>query len=245
VSMPNRIEQQVKFMDLNPEVGLIGSWFEDFGENIESKIVRYSADDTHIRIRHLYQTHISHPTAVMRTSIIRDHGIRFDPEYVHGEDYNCWVTFSRYSKLSNFPEMLVKKRDHPSNITNKYAETMHNTCNRVKRKQFEWIGAPISAELADLYTRFADPEWGLSITEMEILLELLNRLALANDKSQYIEPKALRSYLAEKWFNLCYHNSHLKSSGWQWFTKAVFHNEYPIGFIQKTRMKLRQTGIPA
>ena len=64
ISLPQRIEKQVQFLDEHPEYGLAGSWFEDFGEQIESKIVRYSSDDTAIRIRHLYQTHISHPTAV-------------------------------------------------------------------------------------------------------------------------------------------------------------------------------------
>jgi glycosyltransferase involved in cell wall biosynthesis len=244
VSLPNRISHQVKFMDENPSYGLIGSWFEDFGDHIPSQIVRYSSDDTQVRIRHLYQTHISHPTAVMRTSVIREHGIRFDPEFVHGEDYNCWVTFSRYSKLSNIPEMLVRKRDHPSNISNKYAQTMHDTCTRVKRKQFDWIGVSISAIEADLYTRFADPEWDFSIDEMNVLLPMLNRLAIANDSSKFIEPKKFRSYLAEKWFNLCYHNINLKGDGWQWFNKVNFKNEYQPSLIQKTRMKLRQTGIP-
>jgi len=245
ISLPNRISKQVKFMDENPDYGLIGSWFEDFGEHIQSQFVRYSSDDTHIRIRHLYQTHISHPTAVMRTSIIREHQVRFDPEFEHGEDYNCWVTFSRYSKLSNYPEVLVRKRDHPSNITNKYAQTMQDTCTRVKHKQFGWIGAPITHLEADLYTRFADPEWGFSLEEMGILLPMLNKLSTANDQSKFIDPKSLRSYLAEKWFNLCYQNTKLRNEGWNWFSKAIFHDEFKPAFIQKTRMKLRQTGIPA
>ncbi|MEX1188541.1 MAG: glycosyltransferase family 2 protein, partial [Bacteroidia bacterium] len=114
ISLKNRISQQVKFMDENPSYGLIGSWFEDFGEGIDSHVVKYSGDDAHIRLRHLYQTHISHPTAVMRTSVIRENKIRFDPDFEHGEDYNCWVTFSEFCKLSNFPEVLVRKRDHPS-----------------------------------------------------------------------------------------------------------------------------------
>lgn len=245
ISLPNRIEQQVKFMDENPEYGLTGSWFEDFGDNIPSQIVRYNSDDTHIRIRHLYQTHISHPTAIMRTAVIREHHIRFDPEFVHGEDYNCWVTFSRYSKLSNLPEVLVRKRDHASNITNKYAQTMHNTCTMVKRRQFDWIGAPISAEEADLYTRFADPEWNFTVEEMKKLLVLLNNLVKANDKSKFIDPEQLRIYLAEKWFSLCYQNNKIKNQGWKWFEKACFHKSFIPTLLQKTRMKIRQFGIPA
>jgi len=244
ISMPDRIELQIRFMEANPEVGLLGSWFEDFGEHIESKVVRYSADDTEIRIRHLYQTHISHPTAVLRSSVVRDHQIRFDSEFVHGEDYNCWVTMSAYCKLSNYPAVLVRKRDHPRNITNSFSSTMHATCTRVKKKQFEAMGAPVNQEEADLYTRFADPEWQFSLSEMHQLEALLTRIETANAKSGFIPAKAYSEYLASKWFHLCLHNKNLGHTGWKWFNKPAFSSFYSPSKMTGLRFKLRNLGLP-
>jgi len=244
ISMPDRIELQIRFMEANPEVGLLGSWFEDFGENIESKVVRYSADDTEIRIRHLYQTHISHPTAVLRSSVVRDHHIRFDSEFVHGEDYNCWVSMSAYCKLSNYPAVLVRKRDHPRNITNSFSSTMHATCTRVKKKQFEAMGAPVNQEEADLYTRFADPEWQFSESEMHKLEALLTRIESANAQSGFIPAKAYSEYLASKWFHLCIHNKNLGHTGWKWFNKPAFSSFYSPSTITGLRFKLRNLGLP-
>jgi glycosyltransferase involved in cell wall biosynthesis len=244
ISLPDRIALQVSFMEQNPEIGLIGSWFEDFGDQIESKIVRYSTNDTEIRIRHLYQTHISHPTALLRSSIVRRHNIRFDPEYVHGEDYNCWVTMSAFCKLSNYPAVLVRKRDHPRNITNSFSSTMHSTCTKVKQKQFEAMGSAVSQAEADLYTRFADPEWGFSLVEMNQLLNLLHRLNAANTHSKFIQPDEYAQYLAGKWFHLCFHNMNLGRSGWNWFKKLVFHQHYQPSFFSSTRFRLRNLGLP-
>lgn len=244
ISLPTRLEKQIGWLEAHPEYGLIGSWFEDFGDAIESRVVRYSSDDTHIRIRHLYQTHVSHPTAVLRSAIIREHHLRFDPEFVHGEDYNCWVSFSAHCKLSNYPEVLVRKRDHPRNITNLYAKTMHHTCTRVKQRQFEAMGAPLSVEEADIYTRFADPEWNFNSEEMQLLSALLNRIHAANRKSHFIHPDAYDAWLAEKWFNLCYHNPQLKNEGWKWWNTVVFNHAYqpkPLAFV---RMRMRNWGIP-
>lgn len=244
ISLPDRIALQVKYMEDNQHVGLIGSWFEDFGEQIETKVVRYSSNDAEIRIRHLYQTHISHPTAVLRSSVVRQNHIRFDPEYVHGEDYNCWVTMSSFCKLSNYPAVLVRKRDHPRNITNSFSSTMHSTCTKVKQKQFEAMGAPVSQEDADLYTRFADPEWQFSINEMNSLLNLLNRITKANQLTKFIEPDLYDSYLAGKWFHLCFHNINLGSSGWKWYKKLEFIQSYKPPAISVIRFRLRSFGLP-
>jgi glycosyltransferase involved in cell wall biosynthesis len=244
ISLPDRIALQVKFMDDNQRIGLIGSWFEDFGEHIEPKVVRYSSHDVEIRIRHLYQTHISHPTAVLRSSVVRQHAISFDSEYVYGEDYNFWVTMSSFSELSNYPAVLVRKRDHPRNITNSFSSIMNATCTRVKQKQFEAMGAPVNQEEADLYTRFADPEWQFSINEMNSLLNLLNRLQKANQISGFIQPDLYSTYLANKWFHLCFHNRNLGRLGWKWHKKLQCFQSYNPSMVSLFRFRLRSFGLP-
>jgi glycosyltransferase involved in cell wall biosynthesis len=242
-SLPQRIEKQVLFMDENPEYGLIGCWFEDFGENIESKVIRYSGDDTYIRIRHLYQTHIAHPTAVLRKAVIDEHNLRFDPEYVHGEDYAFWVHMSAFCKLSNYPEMLVRKRDHPGNISNRYAQIQQNTCARVKQKQFEAMGVIISQEEIELYTRFANPDWTFSQDEMMLMHNLLEKMAIGNEGTNFIPKEPLKSYLAEKWFHLCLQNRSIYKTGLSWWNKLSFRNDYVSPLKSKIKMKVKALGI--
>lgn len=244
ISLPTRIALQVGFMDSNPAIGVLGSWFEDFGEHIEPKIVKYATSDSEIRIRHLYQTHIAHPTAVIRTNLIHKYGLKFDPEYVYGEDYHFWVKVSANCKLSNYPEVLVKKRDHPKNITNSFSDIMHRTCTKVKIGQFEAMGVRVNVEEADLYTRFADPEWQFSIIEMNQLLHLITQLNEANQVSKFIEPADFSTYLASKWFHLCFHNKNLLGSGWKWFKRLLFHHYYKPTFVSSARIRLRNLGIP-
>lgn len=239
ISLPTRIEKQVKFMDEHPEYGLIGSWFEDFGENIESKLVKYSSDDTQIRIRHLYQTHISHPTAVIRTSVIRKHQLRFDPEFVHGEDYEFWVKTSAFCKLSNFPELLVLKRDHPRNITNQFASTMQATCAKVKQKQFHQMGLDLTTDEVNLYTRFADSEWNFDSYEMKTLTHLLERIQSANEKSSFIPKDVYSQYLSSKFFHLCYNNKSIGKQGWEMFFASSLSKNYKISLSEKAKFRVK------
>ena len=226
-------------MDENPAYGLIGCWFEDFGENIENKVVRYSSDDTHIRIRHLYQTNIAHPTAVLRKSVIDKFNLRFDAGYVHGEDYAFWVQMSAYCKLSNYPEMLVRKRDHPRNISNKYSQTQQDTCARVKQKQFHQMGLDLNTDDVNLYTRFADSEWNFDSDEMKTLTQLLERIQSANEKSSFIPKDAYGQYLSSKFFHLCYNNKSIGKQGWEMFFASSLSKKYKISLSEKAKFRVK------
>ncbi len=239
ISLPQRIEKQVEFLDKNPDYGLIGTWFEDFGEHIESKVVKYSQDDTEIRIRHLYQTHISHPTAAIRTSVLRQNNLFFDPEFVHGEDYEFWVRLSDYCKLSNIQELLVLKRDHPKNISNKYAQTMQDTCAKVKQKQFRSMGIELSIDEINLYGRFANVDWSLDSTQMEQLRVLIEKILLANNQSGFIPKQAFQNYLAIRFFHLCYNNKETLKQGWSIFNKSAFSKIYLPTSKEKLKFRFK------
>jgi len=243
ISLPQRIERQVEWLEKNPEYGLVGSWFEDFNGTDTIRTIKYSSDDTHIRIRHLYQTHIAHPTAVLRKSVIDEHNLRFNPEFVHGEDYAFWVQMSAYCKLSNYPEMLVRKRDHPRNISNKYAQTQQDTCAKVKQTQFEKMGLTISREEIELYTRFANPDWTFSLQEMEIMHILIEKMASENERTNFISKEALKTYLAEKWFHLCLQNLRIGKAGLSWWNRLSFRNAYTSPLKSKIKMQVRSIGI--
>jgi glycosyltransferase involved in cell wall biosynthesis len=239
ISLSHRIETQINFLIKNPEYGLIGSWFEDFGENIPNKIVKYSSNDTEIRIRHLYQTHISHPTAVIKKEIIDKYNLEFDSLRVHGEDYDFWVRISQYCKMSNFPELLVRKRDHPKNITNHYSKSMSETCTKVKQLQFRKMGVELNQIQTDLYTRFADPEWHFSDAELNILEEMLNNIIRANDLSAFVPVDEFRRYVSEKWFHLCYHNNKIKNQGFNRFHRAPFSKYYNLNTVSKLKFRIK------
>lgn len=209
ISLPRRIEKQVAFFNRHPDYGLTGTWFEEFGDNIGTRVIRYSSNDTEIRIRHLYQAHVSHPTSAYRMSLVRKHALRYDPLFIHGEDYAFWIEMGRHCKMSNIPEMLVRKRDTPFSISNLYAPIQRETCTRVKQGQFAEMGILLSADELELYTQFANPGWDFDVNKMNMLADMLERVQQANTRSGYLPREVYRTYLAEKWFHLCLNNPHI------------------------------------
>ncbi|HGL9587758.1 TPA: glycosyltransferase family 2 protein, partial [Neisseria gonorrhoeae] len=54
---------------------------------------------------------IHNNTMIMRRSVI-DGGLRFDPAYIHAEDYKFWYEAGKLGRLAYYPEALVKYRFH-------------------------------------------------------------------------------------------------------------------------------------
>jgi hypothetical protein len=182
----------------------------------------------------------TNPAYVKRlTDIIEKYNLQFDPNQVNGEDYDFWVRLSQYCKISNFPEMLVRKRDHPRNITNQYSQSMSETCTRVKQIQFRKMGIELSQTQTDIYTRFADPEWHFNEVEFNILEELLNNIIIANDKSAFVPIDEFRAYISEKWFHLCYQNKNIKNQGFKRFHEAPFSKYFNLNTVSKLKFRVK------
>jgi glycosyltransferase involved in cell wall biosynthesis len=109
VSLPQRLERQVAFMDNAPEVGVCGTWFTAFGD--EQGTYRHPTEDAQIKIRHLiYDCAIAHPSAFMRKRMLDETGVTYPDLPAH--DLWFWIHLGFLTQLRNLPEALLRYRVH-------------------------------------------------------------------------------------------------------------------------------------
>lgn len=149
LSLPQRLEKQVAFLDRHPEVGVLGTWLEKF-HDVSLEILAPPAADAAIRFRLVFDNAFGHNTIVMRRAVIVDHGLRYDSEYPYAEDYDFWVRCAEVTQLANLPEILVRYRFHPDNTSSRFRPEQYATADRVRRRQ-----------LARLFPALTDAEAGL------------------------------------------------------------------------------------
>lgn len=120
IAYPNRIEKQLKFMESNKDIALIGSAVEyiDEADNIIYKkgtIIENNEDIIH---RLKYGNCINHPTWFFRTQIILSSEIKGYRDIPSAEDFDllCRLVTNNY-KLANINEKLVKYRLRNSGIS--------------------------------------------------------------------------------------------------------------------------------
>lgn len=116
ISLPNRLQVQMEYLERHPEIDLVSVGMQLFGAKEEVWI--REQDPEKVKINALFHSPVLHASSVWRKDSFERHGLRFRQEMVPAEDYDLWTrALLKGLKLVNLPEVLYKYRLHPSQAT--------------------------------------------------------------------------------------------------------------------------------
>lgn len=125
LSHPLRLKRQVDFLDLNPVVGLVGTWSEfidEFGTIISRK--SSPLQQSKIIETMMVRNPMVHSSIMYRRSLYHAVG-GYNERYVYAQDFDLLIKFAKNSELAVIPEYLCAWRktnsgmsaDHSMRIT--------------------------------------------------------------------------------------------------------------------------------
>ena len=117
ISHKTRLEKQVRFLDENPYVGVVGAWAHWFGA--QDFIRKNPEYDTDIKIRLTDVCAIMHTTAIIRKSVLIENDVRYEEQYTPAEDYRLWGQLMQYTDFHNIQEVLVEYRCDKNNASHR------------------------------------------------------------------------------------------------------------------------------
>ena len=129
ISVPTRLEKQVAYLDAHPEVGVLGSAVEEFPTN---KKYCYPENDAEIRLGLMWGCMITHSAAMVRHSVLEEHGIRYEERFSPSEDYALWCRLIPHTQFHNLPEVLFRYRMHANNTSKSQAVKMDNATYAIR-----------------------------------------------------------------------------------------------------------------
>ena len=196
ISLATRIEKQVQFMEANPEVGIAGTAIHSFGFMKGDHY--YKAEDQIIRYKFLHECHLSHPSSIIRTDIIRKHHLKLVIDHV--EDYDFFLQIADHSKMANLQEVLLEYRQSENSTSKANSDITLINSNIVRLKQFRRLDS--SFELVDviLYGKLANQNYGELINDVITIESLLKRLIAGNLKHDVYQKDSFNNYITEMWF---------------------------------------------
>ena len=117
VSLPERLERQVAYLDARPEVALVVPGVQAIDEDgTPGETVVLPDDDRALRRRLLLRNPFTHGAVVLRVEAVRRAG-GYRPDYGANEDYDLWRRIAREWELGALPELLYRYREHPGAVT--------------------------------------------------------------------------------------------------------------------------------
>lgn len=119
VALVHRFSVQHAWMQAHPEVVACGSnCIKLFADGRRSSMV-YPQADGHIKARLLLvDAAIHNPTVMVRANFMRDHGLRFDPNFTRDQSHRLFVEMARRGAVFyGLQEELLVYRRHAENVT--------------------------------------------------------------------------------------------------------------------------------
>lgn len=201
ISLPQRLEKQVSFMESHPEIGVSGSWLECFG--FKTQVWEYPVDSGIILCNLLFQNQLGHPTVIMRRELIMAKGLFYNPDFREAEDYELWTRCSEHFPLGNLAEVLLLYRWHENQASQAHLAEQQYFHSLVCRGQLERLGLQPSVEEMKLHLEISLLEFEPFNSFITSSRQWLQRIMQANHKCSYYPQLELRIILENRWRNIC------------------------------------------
>ncbi len=201
ISLPERFEAQVRFMEDHPHLGMSGTRVIDLDRPDQERIVPLGEERCMAEV--FFTVPIMQPTAIYRRRTLIEHGLSFDPAWPRiGEDWLFFVSAAQHTRMDNLDRVLVRYRTGPQNIS--YGQDMHRRWREALQVGLPLLGLDASEEniAFHLLTKpsfLARPTPGLVRAFAHWLETLRNEGAPA-----YVSPEAFGERIDRAWNRLFY-----------------------------------------
>ncbi len=224
ISLPERLRRQVEFMDAHADIGVLGTWIETI-EAGKKYINRYPTDPEEVRAGLLFSASMTHPSVIIRKSVVDEFHLRYDPAARHCEDYALWVELSRHTKLANIPEVLFRYRLYPESVSRTYGTEQRSGSEKIRLAVLAGLGLLPSNEERIAHNAFK-PEAGTGIIRfLDRAERWFEKILDANDAARVYDASALKKMIGRRWYMICNQNTEFGLVVWKRFRSSPLSRE--------------------
>lgn len=111
ISLAQRFERQVAFLESNEEFGLCccnAAVIDDNGILINSKM--FPKDEAPLEWQMLWTNPVAHPTVMYRKELVDKHQLVYDNDMYPADDYDLWCKMGAITRLYRLDDVLFKYR---------------------------------------------------------------------------------------------------------------------------------------
>ncbi|MFH1036331.1 MAG: glycosyltransferase family 2 protein [Pseudomonadota bacterium] len=178
LSQPGRLAALAGFLDEHPAVVIVGSAIDLIDpEGRPLGQARYPLGDAGVQALAVLRTPFTGASVMMRSQVLRAHGLRFDPAMVHGEDYDLCSRCLRVGQGANLAQALMLVRMRPGSDTDLHAREQEETADKIALAN--WAASPLreflSAEDILLLRAWAGRIAGLGVAQRHQQISLLKK----------------------------------------------------------------------
>ncbi|GAB4401312.1 MAG: hypothetical protein OHK0053_23870 [Microscillaceae bacterium] len=190
ISLPNRFEKQVHFLENNPNIMACGTQAVFFNDKEKWPCYCLPIKSYDIKGELLFRMPLIHASMVFRRTDGSFFDLRYDTAFKISEDYELLARFSQKYGVANLGEVLYEIREHPERITKNDKLQSAHVHQKVHQKLLENLKIQAEAFQLTLHSGLMHtipPEPNMKYIKQ--LFEWLQKLSQANaEHLVYPEP---------------------------------------------------------
>ncbi len=216
VCYATRLERTLAMLGDRPEVGVGGGWARWEGWGPLPFVHRLACGSKTVHASLLYTAPFHHDALLFRTSLLRDHDLRYPEHLKAAVDYDLYWNCARRMATDNVPAVLVRYRRNPRGISHRHAEAA--TARRLEGLRCG-LCSLFPEDVSEDELRFhAAVGNGAGMPDLDALArarDWLVRIETANRRHRVYDPHGLTQATARSWFGVCRNSAHLGRAAWR------------------------------
>lgn len=204
-SLPNRLAQQVAFLDENPAVAVVGTWAQAMDDHGQPGVsITPPTPPGEIGWQLLFGSVLIHPSVMMRRSMVAEVGFYRDLT-MYCEDYELWTRINRRFSLANLPIIGLRYRLTTGSATNQ--RSRRDAIHLVQQNALDWMNEALPSSVAEYLHDISFSASGppIPVSELRATVTTLNRFHAAWLRQRTLPPAeqhAIQSDLARRLLRL-------------------------------------------
>ncbi len=237
LSLPQRLRLQTAYLAEHPEVAAVGSSYETFGG--AQRRWTLPAEPRFVRAAMLFRSALSHGAAMLRTSLFREEALRYDPAFLHAEDYHLWSQILTRHELANLPDVLLRVRRHGDQVSQRFTVAQQASAAKVRRILLDRLGVPPTDEEAAVHEALAADRPPPDPAFVAQAGRWLARLHAANAQCPQYDAFALGKILSARWAAACLAAAPAHPEVWR-----AFHASPLAAFVDRSERRFHAIPPP-
>lgn len=203
ISLPDRLQKQVAYMDANPDIDICGTWFRYFG-NTGERTVFLPENHEDIKCGLLFYTTMAHPSIIIRKKKLLENNLYYDPAYISAQDYELWVRSLKYLRYHNIGETLLLYRLHDKQVGHRDYDRQFTSARLVLKTQLKNLLITPTEEDLDMHQSLCTGIFEQNENFLTRVEKWLYMLQAANRKLRFYSDTAFEYLIHERWIRCCY-----------------------------------------
>ncbi|HLG87840.1 MAG TPA: glycosyltransferase [Alphaproteobacteria bacterium] len=239
ISVPTRLADQVRFLEANPDIGMVGTWYGVInltGDKLPKRMHRrYDPDECKVSL--LYRNPFGNSTLLIRREALPDPP--YAPEFPLCEDYRFIVRVSRKHRIAILPKVTVYYRVTKSSYSNFTRTQTFELAKTIKLELLRELGVEPSERELDIHQNLEMDHLPPNRSLLAETRHWLERLVAANEHSRVYDPRAFATITGNEWFERCRTYSHLGPQVWTEFRRSPLAQRSHYERLERLKLRLK------